>query len=90
MQAIKLDNVTFEYEEGIFAVNGISLTVANVSNDSFTVSIIPHTGEETTLLNKKTGYKINIECDIIGKYIERCTSKKSSGITLEFLKENGF
>lgn len=76
--------------KGSVALDGISLTVANVSNDSFTVSIIPHTGEETTLLNKKTGYKINIECDVIGKYVERFTSKKSSGITLEFLKENGF
>lgn len=76
--------------KGSVALDGISLTVANVTNDKFTVSIIPHTAKETTLLDKNIGDKINIECDVIGKYIEKFMSKNKSGITLEFLKENGF
>ncbi len=76
--------------KGSVTLDGISLTVADVKNDRFTVSIIPHTAKETTLLDKNAGEKINIECDIIGKYIEKFVSKSESGITLEFLKENGF
>lgn len=76
--------------KGSVALDGISLTVADVKNDRFTVSIIPHTASETTLLERNIGDTINIECDIIGKYIEKFTSKSGAGITLDFLKENGF
>ena len=76
--------------KGSITLDGISLTVASVSNGEFTVSIIPHTGSATTLLDKNIGDKINIECDIIGKYVEKLTIKKSNGITVDFLKENGF
>lgn len=76
--------------KGSITLDGISLTVASVKNDRFTVSIIPHTAKETTLLDKNIGDKINIECDIVGKYIEKFISKKESGITVDFLKENGF
>ncbi len=76
--------------KGSVTLDGISLTVANVLNDRFTVSIIPHTASETTLLDRNIGEKINIECDVIGKYVEKLMGKPQSGITLDFLKENGF
>lgn len=82
-------------EKGSIAIDGISLTVAKVTNSTFSVSIIPHTASETTLSMKKTGDIVNLENDIIGKYIERLikTSEphtRSSNITMEFLAKNGF
>ena len=92
-------------EKGSIAIDGISLTVASLTDDSFSVSVIPHTGEETTLLAKKPGDIVNLENDIVGKYVERLmnfnTSQKSpfdnkaatstkSNITMDFLTENGF
>ena len=81
-------------EKGSVALDGISLTVATVGNDFFKVSIIPHTASETTLLSKKPGDIINIECDIIGKYVEKLMSyqpvQKESRITAGFLAKNGF
>lgn len=76
-------------QKGSVTLDGISLTVAEVTRQSFSVSIIPHTAAQTTLLDKKCGDRINIECDIIGKYVEKFTSGKS-GITEEFLREYGF
>ena len=58
-------------EKGSIAIDGISLTVASVSDDAFTVSIIPHTIANTTLSEKKTGDIVNLETDIIGKYVEK-------------------
>ncbi len=60
-------------EKGSIAIDGISLTVALLSDEevTFAVSVIPHTGEETTLLGKKVGDKVNLENDIIGKYVKR-------------------
>ena len=82
--------------KGSIAIDGISLTVAYVDSEMFKVSIIPHTGDETILLKKKRGETVNIECDVIGKYVEKLLglvskeeSKKSS-ISEEFLRENGF
>lgn len=84
-------------EKGSIAIDGISLTVAKLTESSFSVSVIPHTGKETTLLNKKVGDVVNLENDIIGKYVERLLhfeeekpEKESRGITMEFLAENGF
>ena len=83
-------------EKGSICMDGISLTVAAVEDTGFSVSVIPHTGEETTLLTKKTGDLVNLETDIIGKYVKRLMefNKKeenpaSSGMTMEFLKEYG-
>ncbi len=81
--------------KGSVSVDGISLTVAEVINNRFKVSIIPHTGQETTLQSKKIGERVNIECDLIGKYVEKFISDKknkemSSKINLTFLKDNGF
>lgn len=82
-------------EKGSITIDGISLTVAIVSDSDFSVSIIPHTGAETTLLSKKIGDKINLETDVIAKYIDRIiyfkeNTKQESGITEDFLKEMGF
>lgn len=58
-------------EKGSVAIDGISLTVAEVSSDSFKVSVIPHTRQMTNLSTKRIGSSVNIECDIIGKYVEK-------------------
>jgi riboflavin synthase, alpha subunit len=65
-------------EKGSVAVDGVSLTVAHVDQTGFKVSVIPHTGQETTLLQLKTGDEVNLECDLIGKYVEKLLS--SAGI----------
>lgn len=84
-------------EKGSVALDGVSLTVAYVDHDCFKVSIIPHTSQETTLLKKSLGYKMNIECDVIGKYVEKLLGiqkeqeeKKQNVINSDFLTENGF
>lgn len=82
-------------EKGSIAIDGISLTVAYVDDRKFKVSIIPHTSEETTLLKKKIGEEVNLECDVIGKYVEKLLgfNKKNyekKSITMDFLINNGF
>ena len=58
-------------EKGSIAIDGISLTVASVGESEFAVSVIPHTGSETTLLSKKAGDTVNLENDIVGKYVQK-------------------
>lgn len=82
-------------EKGSIAIDGISLTVAKADRDNFSVSVIPHTMRETILNTKRVGNKVNLENDIVGKYIERfvqMTDKESErkGITAEFLTKAGF
>lgn len=83
-------------EKGSIAIDGISLTVAKVSNTDFAVSVIPHTGANTTLLDKKVGDVVNLENDITGKYIEKLLGlskeekKTESRITKDFLTKYGF
>ena len=84
-------------EKGSICIDGISLTVAYVDDSEFRVSIIPHTGAETTLLKKKAGDIVNLETDIVGKYVEKLIKpynkeepKKESKLTEEFLREYGF
>lgn len=85
-------------EKGSIAIDGISLTVAYVDDHVFKVSIIPHTGEETTLLERKPGDLVNLECDMIGKYVEKLLlfgkedkePEKKSKIDEDFLKQYGF
>ena len=86
-------------EKGSVAVDGISLTVAEVNKNNFSIAIIPHTFKETILFYKKEGDKVNIENDIIGKYVEKlltfnnCNNEKNnenSNINMEFLIKNGF
>ena len=78
-------------EKGSIAIDGVSLTVAAVTDTDFSVSIIPHTGAHTILLGKKPGDPVNLECDVIGKYVEKLTAPhKTGGISTNFLAENGF
>jgi len=85
-------------KKGSVSIDGISLTVNDVENDYFSVSIIPTTNEVTTLSCKKVNDLVNIETDIIGKYVSKLLSfnigknksKEKNKINLEFLSENGF
>jgi len=81
-------------EKGSVAVDGISLTVNTVSDDGFSVNIIPHTAECTTLRHRKAGDEVNIETDVIGKYVERLLSGRKEpgkeGVSLELLAKSGF
>jgi riboflavin synthase len=86
-------------EKGSIAIDGISLTVAQVGAEDFAVSIIPHTSANTTLLRKRIGDTVNLENDIVGKYVQRLVGQAQpqpqqqphrSRITEEFLRENGF
>ncbi len=65
------DLLRYIVEKGSVALDGTSLTVAYVDRDKFKVSIIPHTSEATVLSEKRPGQKVNIEVDIVGKYIEK-------------------
>lgn len=77
--------------KGSIAIDGISLTVAVVRSAEFSVSIIPHTGAETTLLRHRPGDLVNLECDVIGKYVEKLLdTPKKSELSIEFLEQNGF
>jgi riboflavin synthase len=93
---IKAPETVMRYviKKGSVAIDGISLTVVNFVKDAFQVSLIPHTERETTLGFKKTGDTVNLEGDIIGKYIERMMSIRSSGndskLSMSFLAEHGF
>ena len=90
---IQVDKKLLRYivEKGSIAIDGISLTVAAVTDSYFKVSIIPHTLSETVLAERTKGSIVNIENDIIGKYVEKMTTKSSSGgLTMETLISNGF
>jgi riboflavin synthase, alpha subunit len=77
-------------DKGFIAVDGVSLTINDVDNFSFTVSLVAYTLEHTTLGNRRPGDVVNLEADIIAKYVERLERRKDEGITLDFLKEYGF
>ena len=81
-------------EKGSVAIDGISLTVAKVADGSFSVSIIPHTASQTILSQKKCGDTVNLENDIIAKYVEKLmkpqTTQTSGGVTMDALMRNGF
>jgi riboflavin synthase len=79
-------------EKGSIAVDGISLTVNRVDARAFEVSIIPHTQTATTLTTKGAGARVNLEVDLIGKYVEKLLAghAPSGGVTMEKLKEHGF
>ncbi len=79
--------------KGSVALNGVSLTVVEVQNYWFSVSVIPHSLHHTTLKYLKTGDHVNIECDLTAKYIEKFMMNydtKQQRISADFLKENGF
>jgi len=90
------DNIMkYIVEKGSIAIDGISLTVAEAADDSFIVSIIPHTAKTTILSGKAVGDTVNLENDVLGKYIEKLIShgqaqKSHSSITKEFLTKFGY
>jgi riboflavin synthase len=77
-------------EKGFIAVNGLSLTVVEPGEDSFSVSLVGFTQEHTTISKWKVGDIVNLEVDIIAKYVESLSKSDGSKITLDFLKEHGF
>ncbi|MCL2828881.1 MAG: riboflavin synthase [Oscillospiraceae bacterium] len=82
-------------EKGSIAIDGISLTVAKLDDSGFSVSIIPHTAQETALLQKKPGDQVNLENDLVAKYVERLLAPRETDaptpkLTYEFLAEHGF
>lgn len=94
-----LGDMTFEVSKeldkyivykGSITVNGVSLTVSKNQNNTFSVAIIPHTLENTNLKYLKIGDLVNIETDILGRYVEKFLSTQNNNITEDFLKENGF
>lgn len=95
---IDADSIILKYiiEKGSIAIDGISLTVAYVDDSCFKVSLIPHTASETTLLMKKAGDMVNLENDVIGKYVDKLLHftdnkiEQNSGIDAAFLVKNGF
>jgi riboflavin synthase len=75
--------------KGSVTVDGISLTVNSCEGDRFYVNIIPHTAEKTTLAGKKAGDSVNIETDILGKYVEKLLHS-GKGVDMDFLREHGY
>ncbi len=90
------DILHYIVEKGSIAIDGISLTVAYVDDSCFKVSVIPHTCDMTVLPYRHEGNIVNLETDVIGKYVEKLiqpydnTSKNSSHLTMDMLRENGF
>jgi riboflavin synthase len=100
------DSIKYMLSGGSITVDGISLTLVDVGTSSFSISIIPHTLQKTVLQGKSPGDTVNIECDILGKYVERLlglgsglnsgivtgSDRKAArgGLTQSFLSENGF
>ena len=89
---IQQELIKYVVKKGSITVDGISLTVANVQDNIVLVAVIPHTFENTNLKTLKIGDFVNIEMDILAKYVEKflSTSDNKSGMSIEFLKENGF
>lgn len=82
--------------KGSITIDGISLTVNQVTDESFTIMVIPHTLTMTTLIDKRPGDQVNLESDILARYVERLIrpgqtgGRAEGGLSLEFLAKNGF
>ncbi|CAM4238811.1 riboflavin synthase [Vibrio agarivorans] len=82
-------------EKGSITVDGISLTVNDIRDNTFKLTIIPHTSDETTIEDFQVGRKVNLEVDVLARYMERLMNKQAaqepkSRLTMEFLQQNGF
>lgn len=77
-------------EKGFIAVDGVSLTVVSRNANSFRVSVVGYTREHTTLGKRGVGDAVNLEVDIIAKYVEQLNKPHSGGVTMDFLAEHGF
>jgi riboflavin synthase len=89
---IAADRNTLRYivDKGSVCLDGVSLTVAGTDPDSFRVAVIPHTEKNTTIGIWKTGTKINIETDIIGRYVEKLLKSPGNGLTIDKLTQLGY
>ena len=76
--------------KGFIAVDGVSLTITGLDDSSFTVSMIAYTLENTTLASRRPGDEVNLEVDVIARYVERLKERSSGDLTFEFLEEYGF
>jgi riboflavin synthase len=76
--------------KGFIAVDGVSLTVASRDASSFQVSLVGYTRQHTTLGSRRVGDMVNLEVDIIAKYVEQLSQPQRTGITVDFLQEHGF
>ena len=92
--AVELPSELSKYvvKKGSITVNGISLTVAEMNNNIVNIAVIPHTFENTALKSLQAGEYVNIETDILAKYVEKIlsTSDNRAGISMEFLTQHGF
>lgn len=84
------DLMRYVVSKGFVAVDGCSLTVVECDAISFSVSLVTYTREHTTLGGKKPGDLVNVEVDIMAKYVEKLSQRTGGGVTLEFLEEHGF
>ena len=90
---LPVDGMKYIIEKGSIAIAGISLTVASKNERSITVAVIPHTWEVTTLKNLSTGSTVNIEYDMISKYVEnfvKTSGRAGGGVDMDFLSRHGF
>jgi riboflavin synthase len=93
---ISTNEVILKYiiHKGSIAIDGISLTVADLTKSDFSVTLIPYTVKDTTLAHKNKGDLVNLECDLVGKYIEKFLTNSQQitekTIDLDYLKEHGF
>lgn len=86
---------TYVVEKGSIAVDGISLTVSGLGKDFFEAAIIPHTLEQTNLARRRPGDRVNLECDILAKYVEAALSRRPGkgsrdGLTARYLRDRGY
>jgi riboflavin synthase len=77
-------------DKGFIAVDGVSLTIVELNHSSFVVSLVAYTMENTTLGKRRPGDVVNLEADVIAKYVENFEARKGQGLSLEFLREYGF
>jgi riboflavin synthase len=93
------DLMRYIVDKGSICVDGVSLTVMDTRENTFRVSIIPHTGQHTSLSDARIGQAVNLECDIIAKYVEKMVASLAGGIrgkqgdsaiNLDFLRNHGF
>ena len=94
---ISEDLLPYMVEKGSVAIDGISLTVNELRENAFSVTIVPFTSQRTTIARKRVGDRVNVETDIIGKYVQRFLSGQNreeraskSGLDMEFLAKHGF
>lgn len=77
-------------KKGSICVDGVSLTINEVSGNTFGLNIIPHTAEMTTMGNYAVGTAVNIEVDLLARYIERMLGNDAGGLSIDFLREHGY